>query len=305
MIENIQSYCKIGIVHPMIFPATAKGEGPIYDTIKRIACDEYFDGIEITRILNPQERARVVRLLHTSKLTPFFAGQPALLTQGQNINDLDENKRLQAIQTIKDAIDMAKEIGSKGVGYLSGKYEESTKEQSYQALIKSTKELCDYAQGKDIMLVLEIFDYDIDKKSLIGPTKLAKKLADEITKNHKNFGLMVDLSHIPMYYESIAEAVEPIKEYIVHAHIGNTVIKNADCVGYGDHHQYFGFPNGENDVPQVKEFLEALLKIGYLNKQTRPFLSFEIKPWEDDDPELVIINAKRVLNRAWSMIEGK
>ena len=305
MNERIQSYCKVGIVHPMIFPSTAKGEGPIYETIKRIVCDEYFSGIEITRITDKEELKKVVRLITTSKVTPFFAGQPALLTQGQNINDLDESKRQAAVQTIKNAIDTAREIGSKGVGFLSGKYSEDTKEQSYQALLKSTKELCAYAQQYDITLILEIFDYDIDKKSLIGPTKLAKRFADDVKKEHKNFGLMVDLSHIPMYYESISDAILPIKDHIVHAHIGNTVIKSPDCVGYGDNHQYFGFPNGENDVPQVKEFLEVLLSIGFLNKQTRPFLSFEIKPWEDDDPEVVIVNAKRVLSEAWSLVEKK
>ena len=62
----------------------------------------------------------------------------------------------------------------------------------------STQEICAYAatQG-DIKIAHEVFDYDIDKCSLIGPVDLAKRYAEEITADFDNFGLMVDLSHIP------------------------------------------------------------------------------------------------------------
>lgn len=303
MVESIRNYCKIGIVHPMLYPSTIKGEGPIFETVKSIACDPYFDGIEVTRIEDKAELEKVAKLLKVAKVAVGFAGQPSLLTQGMNINDLDESKRMAAVEQTKKSIDSAVVLGAKGVGYLSGKYEEATKEESYQALLKSTKEICEYAKPKGINIILEIFDYDIDKKSLIGPTSLAKKFAEEIKKEYSNFGLMVDLSHVPMYYESCKDSLVPIKEHLMHAHIGNTVIKNADCEAYGDMHPYFGFENGENDVEQVKEFLEVLLDIGYLNKETRPFLSFEVKPWGDDDVDAVLANAKRVLDRAWALIE--
>jgi hypothetical protein len=75
-------------------------------------------------------------------------------------------------------------------------------------------------------VVLEIFDFDIDKKSLIGPAVLAKRFAEEIRKEHNNFGLMTDLSHIPMLHETCEESILPIKDYLAHAHMGNTVIKD-------------------------------------------------------------------------------
>lgn len=303
MIECINAYCKVGIVHPMLYPATIKGEGPVYETVKKIACDEYFDAIEVTRVVGEDVITKVRKLLETAKIDVFFAAQPILLTQGLNINDIDESRRKIAVDNVKEGIDIASKLGSKGIGFLSGKYEEATKEESYKALVISTKELCEYAKQKDMYIVHEIFDFDIDKKSLIGPTALAKRYADEIKKEYSNFGLMVDLSHVPMYYESIRQALEPIKDHLIHAHIGNTVIKNKDCEAYGDTHPYFGFPNSENDVEQVKEFLEVLFDIGYFSKEKRPFLSFEIKPWGDDDVDAVLINAKRVLNRAWQLIE--
>jgi hypothetical protein len=52
-------------------------------------------------------------------------------------------------------------------------------------------------------VALEVFDYDVDKRSLTGPADLALRYAREIRKEHDHFGLMVDLSHIPLIHETI------------------------------------------------------------------------------------------------------
>ena len=46
----------------------------------------------------------------------------------------------------------------------------------------------------------------------------------------------------------------------------------------------------------------SLLSIGFLSKEKRPIVSFEVKPFGDEDPDLVVANAKRVLNRAWDKV---
>ncbi len=302
MKESLHAYMRVGIVHFMAWPSTIKGEGPILETVRRIAVDDYFDAIELTWIKDATVRAQVGKLAGCAKLAVGYGGQPRLLTTGLNINDLDEEGRLKAVATLKEGIDEAYELGAAGFAYLSGKYAEETKEASYQALLKSTRELCAYAASKGSMPVnLEVFDYDIDKKSLIGPTSLAERFAREVRKDHENFGLLVDLSHIPMYRESAEEAILPIRDLIRHVHIGNTVIKNPSQTAYGDTHPRFGFEGGENDVRQVAEFLRVLLFAGVIRREDPPFLSFEVKPWGDEDPELVIANAKRTLNQAWAL----
>ncbi len=185
-------------------------------------------------------------MLETSHMSIAYGAQPRLLTTGQNINDLSEEGRQKALANVKEGIDEAFEMGASGFAFLSGKYEEATKEESYQALIKSTKEICAYVKSKGKMNVaLEVFDYDVDKKSLIGPAPLALRYAKEIREEYENFGLMVDLSHIPLIHETIEESLLPVKDYIVHAHIGNCVVKSPEMPAYGDVHPRFGFPNGE------------------------------------------------------------
>jgi sugar phosphate isomerase/epimerase len=303
MDASIKKYMKVGLIHFMAYPTTMRGEGPILETISQIAKDDYFDAIEVTWMKDSEVRSKVKKIVETAHMTLCYGGQPRLLTTGMNINHLDEESRQKALATLKAGIDEAYELNAKGFAFLSGKYEEETKEESYKALVKSTVELCEYAKSKgDMPVLLEIFDYDIDKKSLIGPTSLAKKFAEDIRSKCDNFGLMVDLSHIPMYYESCEKAILPIKDYIMHAHMGNTVIKDPSIEGYGDTHPRFGFPGGENDVNELVIFLRTLLKAGFLNEENPPVVSFEVKPWGDEDSEFVIANAKRTLNRAWAMV---
>jgi sugar phosphate isomerase/epimerase len=294
---------KVGLVHFMAFPSTIKGEGPVEETIKKVALDDYFQVIEITTVKDPAVRKRVKSILESSHLIVTYGAQPRLLTNGLNINDLREEERQKALNNLKEGIDEAYELGCKGFAFLSGKYEESSKEESYQALVSSTNEICAYVKSKGSMRVtMEVFDYDVDKKSLIGPAPLAARFAAEVRAKHPHFGLMVDLSHIPLLHETNEESILPVKEFITHAHIGNCVMKDSSMNAYGDVHPRFGFPNGENDVDEVVAFLRVLLQIGYLNEKDPPILSFEVKPFGDEDPELVIANAKRTLNLAWAKV---
>ena len=303
MNESMYKYMKVGIIHFMAFPGTMKGEGDVEETVKRIAADDYFNAIEITWIKDTDTRKRVKHMLDTSHMTVAYGAQPRLLTTGLNINDLDEAGRKNAVMSMKEGIDEAYEMGAKGFAFLSGTYQEDRKEEAFSALVKSTKELCAYAKEKgNLKLVLEIFDYNIDKKSLIGPVDLAKRFAAEIRKEYENFGLMVDLSHIPLIGETAEESILPIKEYLVHAHMGNCVVKSKDLPAYGDNHPRFGFPGSENDVAELAHFLKVLMDVGFLNTDNPPIVSFEVKPFKDEDPGIVIANAKRTLNEAWARI---
>jgi len=299
----LNHFMKVGIIHFMAFPEAAKGEVSVLESLKKIAADEYFDAVEITSIKDPGIRKKAKFLLESAHMTIAFGAQPLLLKSGLNINDTNKNGREKALALLKDAIDEAYEMGAKGFAFLSGRYKETEKDAAYQALVESTDQLCAYAKSKgDMPVILEVFDYDIDKKSLIGPAQLAGKFAREIGTRHENFGLMVDLSHLPLLREKPEEAILPVKDYLMHAHMGNCVIKDPALPAYGDMHPRFGFPAGENDVEQLAGFLQVLMDIGFLGEKKRPIVSFEVRPFGDEEPEIVIANAKRTLNEAWAIV---
>ena len=301
MNQPMRNYLSVGLISFMAYPKTMGGEGPILESIRRIAADDYFDAIEISWIKDPKTRREAARILAQSRLWVGYGGQPRLLTTGLNLNDLDPAGRERAVQTMLEGIDEAYEMGASGFGFLSGKYEEEKKEQALEALTDSVSRMCRHAARKgDMKVLLEVFDYDVDKRSLIGPAPLARQFAKAMAKE-PNFGLIIDLSHFPLLHETVREAVIPVREFVRHAHMGNAVT-TPGLPGYGDQHPRFGFPGGKNDAAELAAYLRALLEIGYLRENKPGIVSFEVKPFEGEDPEIVIANAKRTLNQAWAMV---
>ena len=303
MDKNLEHYMRFGIVHCMAFPELAGGNGPWEETVKHIALDSFFNAIEITHIEDPQIREQVKNLIQLSRLSTGYGAQPAILGQGLNINSLDEDERNHACNVLKDHMDEAQYMGAESFVILSGKDPGKTQRKAaVEALIKSLVILCNYSDKRGgPKVVAEVFDREIDKRCLLGPSSLAQEVCKEVSRDCSNFGLLVDLSHIPLLNESPEEALVPVKKYIAGLHIGNAVI-DPECAGYGDCHAIFGSPGSANDVPEVVEFLRVLLDIGILDGKQRPIISFEIKPMEGQDSLLIIANAKRVMKEAWAMV---
>ena len=302
MQESMYKYMKLGIVHFMAFPDALRGEGPIAETIKKIAEDDFFTAIELTWVKDEEEKKKVKDILEASGLTVAFAAQPAVLTIPLNPNSLDEGERQKAVAVLKEQIDNAAYFGAVGMAFLSGKDPGANhREAATAALVKTCQELCDYTTAKGLKIVLETFDSEIDKKSLIGPAQKAAELAKAVDR--ENFGLMIDLSHLPLQGESALDALSTFKEYLVHAHIGNCLMKDESHGAYGDYHPRFGIEGGENSVEELTEFLNALFNVGYLGGDKQPIVSFEVKPFgEAETSEMVIANAKRTLREAWAML---
>ena len=303
MEKSMRRYMRVGTILHVSYKQLGSGEGPILECLKKIVTDPYFEVVEVAHMKDAEVRKAAADMIARGHMTSSYGGQGRMLGAGLNINDLNEEGRQKALASLKEGIDEAYEMGVEDFAFLAGRYEEETKEESFRALLKSTRELCEYAKSKGDMPVLcEVFDYDIAKKSLIGPVDMVKRYAETICAEYDNFGLMVDLSHIPMLHETIEESLLPVQQYIRHAHMGNTVIKSPECPAYGDEHPRFGFPNSENDVEELAAYLRLLLKIGFLNEKKRPIVSFEIKPFGEEDPEVCLANAKRTLDLAWELV---
>ena len=306
MNQHWDNYCTMSIVHFMAFPAAITGEGPMVESISKIAGDPFFGGIEIGWIKDAQERARVKKVLEVAHIGVRYAAQTALTLQKLNINSLDETQRMRAVEQLFRSVDEAAEMGVNRVGFLSGiDPGEADRPKALNALAKSVKQVGSYAQDKGIQLVLETFDYDIDKKCLIGPNDLAAEFCRRIRQDFPGFGLLCDLSHVPLQHETSAFALTQLKDCLVHIHVGNCVL-DPKLPGYGDLHPRFGWPGGVNDVPELAEFIRDLFAVGYLapevGRQEKPWVGFEVKPQSPDEPsEMVIAGAKRAWKEAWAL----
>ena len=297
MKDSIHKYFQVGTIQWMSHPTY-----DILDSIKKIACDDFFDALEVCRFTDDETRAQAKKMLEESHLKVCYGAQPRLLGPKLNPNDIDEEGRKKAEVTLIEAVDEAEYLGAKGIAFLAGKWEQSTRNQAYAQLLKTTRAICSYASGKGMIVELEVFDFDMDKAVLIGPASYAAQFAADMRMTHNNFGLLVDLSHFPTTYETSKFVIQTLRPYITHFHIGNAVVKKG-YKAYGDQHPRFGFANSANDVSQLLDFFTVLKEEGFFNAQIPYVLSIEVKPWGDEDAEIILTNTKRVINRAWALLE--
>ena len=295
MKESIHKYFKVGTIQWMSFPNSA----PL-DSLLAIARDDYFDAIELKGFGADNEKAKAI--LEQSHLKVCYGAQPRLLGPKLNPNAIDEEARKKAEATLIEAVDEAEYFGAKGIAFLAGKWEEQTKERAYEQLLKTTRYVCDYAAKKGMNVELEVFDFDMDKEALIGPAPYAAKFAADMRTTHHNFGLLVDLSHFPTTYETSRFVIRTLRPYISHFHFGNAVVKPG-CDGYGDKHPRFGYPNSANDVAEMLDFLRVLKDEGFFDAENPYVLSAEVTLRPGEDEGIVLANTKRVLNRAWALLE--
>lgn len=297
MRESIHKYFQIGTISWMSYP-----NRDVLEVIQKVASDDFFDAIEIPTKMDDETRAKAAKMLAEGHLKVCCGAQPRLLGPKLNPNDIDEEGRKAAEATLMEAIDQAEELGAKGIAFLAGKWAPETKDEAYAQLLKTTRNLCDYAATKGMNVELEVFDFDMDKAALIGPAPYAAKFAADMRTTHSNFGLLVDLSHFPTTYETSKFVIQTLRPYITHLHIGNAVVKEG-CEAYGDQHPRFGFPNSANDTAELLDFFHVLKSEGFFDAENPMVLSFEVKPWGDENDEVIVGNTKRVINRAWALLE--
>ena len=304
MRDPIQRYFQVGLVSGMAY-APQLGAGESWpELVRRIAVDGYFQVVEVNPLPDADTRARVKALAAQGHLKLAQNAHGRLMGAGLNPNDVDEEGRKRAEETLLAGVDEAAELGCAAMGLLAGHWTPETREVCLGQLLKTVTAVCRYAQTKGIGVELEVFDHDIAKKALLGPAPLAARFAARVRESCPNFGLMADLSHFPMTYETSAQVIPVLRPYLTHFHIGNTVCQDPAAPAYGDEHPRFGFPNSSNDVPQVLDFLRVLRANGFFRPEEPYILTFEIKPWTGEDADIVIANAKRTLNRAWALLEN-
>ena len=309
MVESWYKYMDVGTLHFMSFPEAAKGEGPITETLEKILRDDFFTAVEITRIKDDKVREQVRGMLETSHVVCSFAMHPVILGGKLDLNSLIEEERKKAVAEVKKGIEEAAYLGATGVAVLSGPHPGKEREaEGVLRLLESLDELCEGCARYHMTFELETFDFGVDKKCLIGRSDLAAAVAQKTKTKHPNFGLILDLSHIPLQYEPVAAAVRNCAPYTSHFHIGNCVLKDPSHRAYGDQHPRFGVNGGENDIGQLQDFFTALFEEGLLKGDPavtaagKPLISFEVKPMAGENPDLVIANSKRVFQQAWALL---
>lgn len=308
------SHClDFGVVHPLIFLECRGGEGPILETLPTIVNDATFGAIEIAPIKNAVVRQQAKALLAQSQLQVVYLPILPILLERLELGSADPAQRQAALARVQNLLDEAIDFGAV-LAMVQGPLDPGPAERAATTdrLVEDLQALCDYAdshaRGRRLHLTFENFDRDIEKKRLIGPTVEAAALAQAVDR--ANFGLTIDLSHLPLLGESAAHALHTAAPHLIHVHIGNCVIEHPASPLYGDFHPRFGHPQGRNDLPEVVEYLRVLDELEFWAKARArlggtPILSMELRPVPgEDDPLAVLANGKRTFARAWAQVHA-
>lgn len=304
MVEAMRKYLQMGTVHFMSFPDVLADESQVLPTLKQLIADPYFSVLEVAHIKDEAIRAEAAQLLRGCDCTLIFAAQPEQLGPKLSINTTDAAERRRVIDLLKARIDEAYDMDAEGFGFIAGPVQPGKEAEQLTLLADACKELCAHAKQRGGMpLELEQFDFDVHNKLLCGPALSARHVYDDVVAaGYDNFGILVDLSHLPLVRETPAQCLGILKEAVTHVHIGNAVYDEPASHLYGDFHPRFSMPGSVVDTAAVTDFLRELFHIGFFAEGKRPIVSFEIKAWPPDDPNAVLAECKRTLDLAWAML---
>lgn len=300
---------RLGVIQVMMFPDAAGNAARTLETARQVLQDDFFGVLVVGRM--DDETTKAVRTMaREAHADVAISAAPVVLGGKHNLASLDEGVRRSGVEALKKSVDDAYFLGAPLVEVLDGARTYPGPEQESRAvdqLVRSLQELCSYseskASGQPVWIGLETFDRAVDKRSLVGPSALAVQVAARVRGAHSNFGLTIDMGHLPLIGESYRESLQATKEYLIHAHLGSCIRDDSSHPFYGDSHPGFGMEGGAADVAELTEFLAALHEIGYFEKQLptgAPWLTFEVKPQTGQSSELLIANCKRTFKEAWA-----
>ncbi len=299
-----------GVVHPLVYFECRAGEGPIMETLPTIVNDVDFGAIEISPIKDPSIRQQARDLLASAQIQVVHLPILPIIVEDLGIADADTDRRAAALTRLKDLLDEAIYFDAP-LAMITGPRDTPDREAATARLVEDIQQLCDYAAAQSTKRLLHItfenFDRDIEKKRLIGPTVETVALADAVDR--PNFGLTLDLSHLPLLNETSTHAITTAAPHLIHAHIGNCVSDHPDSRLYGDFHPRFGHPLGHNDLPEVIDFLQQLDAVDFWTRTRErlditPILSMELRAFPDEHAAAILANGKRTFSRAWQQLRS-
>lgn len=190
----------------------------------------------------------------------------------------DAKQRAYSLDILRRECEYAVECGAKKIIFGSGPDVPDDREDAQKRFVEF---VLDWSKDipKDICLALEPVDRDIDKFALFGTLEDTCRCVEQIKEGgFLNTGILLDMGHIPIMYETLESAIDKCGKLLNHIHLGNCVLKNKENPLYGDKHPCWGAADGEYNEKDGEEMLRLLKAQGYLSRGYDQTISFEMRP---------------------------
>jgi sugar phosphate isomerase/epimerase len=303
-------YFHLGIVVPAFFRDIRLRKGPILEVINRVVSDPFFQALEFSGAEDPAVQKEIAKMVRASGKRLVFSGGSYCYVNQNNLHDLDEGKRRQAVENVRKIIDEAHEYGCQ-VLYVMGFEAPADRQAALEKFKASLAELSGYARRRNpsnpLTLAVENFHILLKDPFLIGPTLKTAELLRELRHDHSNLGLTFDTSHILQLKEDLPSTYRSVQDVIAHVHLSNCLLRDSSSAFYGDKHPPYGMPGSEMGVSELAGFFKVLKEAGHFSRTFptgKPVLSLEVITPPNQSPEKTLGDAKESFFSAWKEFEG-
>jgi sugar phosphate isomerase/epimerase len=275
---------RLGVVQYASFPKCRDDEETFWASLERLLADPILGAIELHTYLQRDWLTRISGAFAAQNQRLLLSAGPRLLDE-EGICSVNPSVRRSAIELGKSLIDMAQEVSAGSLMLISGKDPgPGERASAWVALEESLDELCDYASvGAHLTLSLETFARSSPPFQLVGPTVEAAEFADRITRNHQNFRLTIDLSHLAQLGEDPVASVERLGARVRHLHLSTCVVVPGQ-VPAGDFHLSFG---ASGVSVTLRDASRALAAAASSSPHEEVVVSVEVRPQAGQDPSVV------------------
>ncbi|MBI3990910.1 MAG: TIM barrel protein [Candidatus Omnitrophica bacterium] len=298
---NYKDYIKLGLNHHLLYVDVVSDPAQHQQTFMRILKDERFEALDMWIPEKEPFKSYEIKAIKDSGKEIYYNVGPRKGKEIANPAGLIPGERKYALDFYKSELNRAIEVGATKLVSSSGPNNTVNRQAAVDALFDFYMEIFKYVPPK-MLIMIEPIDWDADKCYLIGSSKEAAGLAKRIhASGHRNFSSMIDMAHLPLMYETIAQAMRDTGAYTGHIHMGNCILKDKSHPMFGDKHVAWGIEGGEYDIRDVAELLSLGLETGYFSKESRGSASIEMRPVPGKTPEESIDIYYDTFCRAWEM----
>ena len=267
----------LGTNHMFLYPESMVDGKAHTESLKELASTDRVKALDLWLWRGERSREEKRILLDSGKIINYNIGDrfgEEVAHPGSRLL----SERARAYGLMMREIEYALELNSKKIVFGSGPDHpddrEGAQERFFELIMKVSEEL-----PSDVELSFEPTDRDIHKRFLYGPLDETVAFINKVrASGFKRIGLLLDMCHVPIIYETLESALEKGKNVLNHIHLGNAVIKATADELYGDRHPSWSYPGGEYTENDGIRFIKMLGEIGYLD-QDGATVSFEMRPY--------------------------
>ncbi len=303
MRDNLRDYARLGLVHHMLYPRSLEDPDDHVLTLEALIQREDIETFDCCLPYGETQQARLIPRIRNSGKTAIAYATHLFPLRKIPFTTPFPQRQAQARAIVADMVRQAAAIGATGFIFASGGPPPPEATAAHQAAFADfCRWLCRQLQPHGITAMLEPFDTTIDKRFLYGPTHECVRLLESLRPDVDNFGIELDVAHVPLMGETFAQAIHTTAPYLRRVHLGNCVLRDKQHPRYGDTHPPIGYEAGEIDVPELVEILRLLREIGFLNKERRGDLILEVTPWPGKTEEETVADNWQRLDEAWGQV---